>query len=78
MSVRIIIDNKEIKNPVIRFIVALIGLVISVLIFALLFFLFLPFIWFLVLLFMLLVLVGITFAPKVAKQYRLIILERKK
>lgn len=78
MGIKITINNSEVKNPVIRFLVTLVLLFIfSVLAIVVLFFI-LPVLWFSVAAIMLLVAALLSAAPKLRTQYKIIMLERKK
>jgi sensor histidine kinase YesM len=77
MPVNITINNREVKNPVARFLIALLGLVVVLLIFTLLFFLILPFIWFVVLTILLVISTIFLTAPKLISTYRVILLNRE-
>lgn len=78
MGIKITINNSEVKNPIIRFLVTLVLLCIfSVLAIVVLFFI-LPVLWFSVAAIMLLVAALLSAAPKLRTQYKIIMLERKK
>ena len=77
MVIRISINDQEIKNPIARFLLSLLGLVVFIVVFALLFFLLLPLLWFVVLTLLLFILVLFAVAPKLVNFYRVIILKRE-
>lgn len=77
MTIRIIINDHEVKNPVARFLLTLFGLILFIVFFALVFFLILPLIWFMVLSLLLMILAVLAVAPKMVKTYRVIILKRR-
>lgn len=72
MSIKVTINSREVKNPVARFILTLIGLLIFIVVFVLTFFLLLPFVWFLVLSLVLVLLAIIAVVPKLISHYRII------
>lgn len=69
MAIKISINSSEVKNPLARFLISLVGLMV----FALMFFLFLPLIWFLLLLIVLSMVVLLVSAPKFLKQYKFVV-----
>jgi hypothetical protein len=77
MSIHVTINDKELKNPIARFLVTVLGLVVALSIFALLFFLILPLIWFVILTMLLVMLTIFMTAPKLIRTYRVILLNRK-
>lgn len=77
MPIKITINNKDVKNPIARLLISVLGLVIALLVFALLFFLLLPLIWFSVLTLALVMLTLFLAMPKLVNRYRIIVINRK-
>ena len=77
MKINVTIDDQEVKNPIARFLISLLVLVILFAVFIVLFFLVLPFIWFSVLSILLAMLAVIFVAPTVIHQYKVILINRK-
>lgn len=77
MSIKITINNREINNPIARFIISLLGLLIAILVSVVLFFLLLPLIWFVILTVLLVMLSLVIAAPKLVARYKIIVIERK-
>ncbi len=78
MGIKVTINGKEVKNPIVRFLITLVGLVIFLVIFVFVFFLIFPIIWFWTLSVMLLVFTLLAFAPKLISQYKIIVINKKK
>jgi membrane protein YdbS with pleckstrin-like domain len=78
MSIKITINGHEVKNPVARIFLTLVGLVLFVFIFVLLFFLLLPFVWFMALSIVFAMLVLILVIPKLISRYKIILIHRQK
>ncbi|MDX2479577.1 MAG: hypothetical protein QNK24_04490 [Desulfuromusa sp.] len=70
MPIKITINSREVKNPVARFLISLIGLVIFIVVVAFLFFLMLPLVWFGILFMMLLVTTLWLVLPKLIITYK--------
>ena len=77
MPIKITINCHEIKNPIIKILISLVGLLIFfvVLVFLLLFIL--PFIWVVVISIMFLVITLAATGPKLLSKYKIIIIENK-
>ena len=73
MAIKISINSGEVKNPLARFLISIVGLMV----FALMFFLFLPLIWFLLLSVVLSMVVLLVSAPKILKQYKFVVRSKK-
>lgn len=77
MTIKVTINNKEVKNPIVRFLITLAGLVALIVIFIFVFFLVFPLIWFVVVSILCLVLTLLVAAPKLVSTYRIILLDKK-
>lgn len=77
MAIKITINNQEIKNPVARFLITMLGLAVFLVLFILIFFVLLPFVWFMVLSIILALLVLMAVLPKLISQYKIIRIEQK-
>lgn len=77
MAIKITTNNQEIKNPVARFLITLLGLAVFLVLFILIFFVLLPFVWFMVLSIILALLVLMAVSPKLISQYKIIRIEQK-
>lgn len=77
MAIKITINNQEIKNPVARFLITLLGLAVFLVLFMLIFFVLLPFVWFMVVSIILALLVFTAISPKLISQYKIIRVEQK-
>lgn len=78
MAVKITVNNSEIKNPVIQFIVTLVFLFIFFVLFIIVFFLLFPLLWVLLASAMLLSIVLLFSAKKLRAQYKVIVIEKGK
>lgn len=78
MPIKITINDHEVKNPIARFFLTLVGLVLFVFIFVLLFFLLLPFVWFMALSIVFAMLVLILVIPKLISRSKIILIHRQK
>ncbi len=78
MSIKITINSQDVKNPLIRFILGLIGLVIFIVVIAVLFFLILPLVWFAILYMLILASTLWVVLPKLILTYRTMLLDRDK
>jgi ABC-type bacteriocin/lantibiotic exporter with double-glycine peptidase domain len=70
MVIKVTIGNQEVRDPLARFIIALIVLAIIFIVFVLLLFLLLPFIWFVGSSIIVLVMALSLFAPALTSRYR--------
>lgn len=78
MGIKITINSSEVKNPVVRFAITVVGILIFLVVFVFAFFLFFPLIWFLATTVLLFLIALLVFAPKLISQYRVIIIGKKK
>jgi len=78
MATKVTINSTEVKNPIARFLISLVGLVIFMAIFVFVFFLIFPIIWFWFLSVMLLVFTLLVAASKLKSQYRIVVISNKK
>jgi len=78
MSVRLTINSHDIKNPIAKFLMTLVGLVIFLIALVFVFFLLLPLIWFWVVSLMLLLFTLLGALPKLKNQYKIIIISKKR
>lgn len=77
MAIKVIINNKEVNNPIVRFLITLAGLVALIVIFIFVFFLVLPLIWLVVVSILCLVLMLLVAKPKLVSIYRINLLEKR-
>lgn len=78
MALLININGKEVKNPIARFFITLVGIIISLTVLLLFFFLILPVVWFAVIAMIFLVLAILIAAPKFIRKYHVIVIEKNK
>lgn len=71
------INGEEIKNPVARLLVSVAVLFVALFILALLFLILLPIVWFSVLMVLSAVILLMAIGPRILKNYRIIVLEKK-
>ncbi len=71
------INGEEIKNPVVRLLVSVFVLFVALFILGLLLLIFLPIVWFSVLMVLSGVILLMAIGPKILKNYRIIVLEKK-
>ena len=77
MAFKVTINSKDVKNPIARLLLTLLGLVIALLSCVVLFFLVFPLIWFVVVTMLLVIVTIFLTAPKFVSTYRIILLNRK-
>ncbi len=77
MSIKITINNNEIKNPIARFLITLLGIVALLLVLIVVFFLFLPLMWFALLSIILVFAAVILSAPRLVRIYRVTLLDKR-
>jgi uncharacterized Tic20 family protein len=78
MAIKVTINSKTVRNPIARFLITLLGLVIVITVFVLVFFLVFPIIWFWTVSLLLLVLTVLAAIPKLKGQYRIIVEDKSK
>jgi hypothetical protein len=77
MSVKVSFNNQNIENPLLKFFITVLSLVLLLLIFMLIFFLIFPFIWFLMISMMLGILVILAARPRLVSICRVIFVNKK-
>lgn len=77
MTIKITIDSREVKNPLAKFLITLVGVVMFFVIFVVVFFLTFPLIWFMVLSMLVLIFTLLIAMPILISTYRIILLNRK-
>lgn len=77
VAIKVTIDSREVKNPLAKAIIALVGVVILLVLLAATFFLALPLIWFVGLSMLMLVLALSVAAPTLVSRYRVFQLKRR-
>jgi len=77
MSVKLTVNNQEIKNPIAKFLMTLVGLMIFLVVLVFVFFLLFPLIWFWVVSLMLLLFTLLGALPKLKNQYKIIMISKK-
>jgi len=77
MKIKATFGDNEVKNPVAKFLILLLALLIFLALFIVLLILALPFIWFTVLSILLVMLSVIFVAPKIIHHYKIILINRE-
>lgn len=71
MAIKITIDSREVKNPLVKFLIALIGAMVVLVGFCLVLFLVLPVVWIAGLLALLIVLTALVRTPSILSKYKI-------
>jgi len=78
MAIKITVNGNDVKNPVARFLLTLVALVVFLVFFCVLLFLILPILWFWIFSILLLAFTLLGAVPKLKSQYRIIAIGKQK
>jgi hypothetical protein len=77
MTIKITIDNREVKNPLVKFLIAVVGAIVVLVGFCLVLFLVLSVVWIVGLFVMLIVLTALVRTPRFLSKYKIIFVTDK-